>query len=44
MMGLSEVLALPLGLAGKTHWPLFMAFFSLSPLVTFLPEGVVLGF
>ena len=47
IFGPSELRALPLGVAGRTKWPLLMAFFSFflsSPTVTFLPEGVVLGF
>ena len=38
LIGLSEVCALPLGVAGSTYWPLLMAFspFNLSDPVTFL--------
>ena len=48
-IGPSEVRALPLGVAGRTKWPLLTAFFlsllfSLSARVTFLPEKVVQGF
>ena len=45
--GLSELRALHLGVTGRTKWPLLTSFFpflSSSPSVTFIPEGVVLGF
>ena len=40
--GPSKVNALPLDVAGRTHWPLLTALFlfSLSDLVTVLQEGV----
>jgi hypothetical protein len=43
------VQALPWGVAGRTKWKLLTTFFfffslSLSNLVTFLPQGVVLGY
>ena len=45
VLGLSQMCALPLGAAAKRSGLYSCRFFFLSsPLVTFLPEGIVLGF